>query len=201
LLPSEHEEEPLEVIPVLSGWVRGSLVGIALGLVTVFVIACRLDPYERGTLQDRPEVLAVLAPAPDVGFPANLPWAGLCLSAEVPPATPRRMETHRQRGLPPCTFFLMTEMPCPSCGMTTSFALLMRGDVWNSVRANAVGTLLALFGLAVVPWSLACAFGGRTFFVVSLERALVGVIITFLVLMLLRWAIVLAALNVGRLSG
>ena len=51
------------------------------------------------------------------------------------------METHRQLGLPPCTFKEMTGLPCPSCGMTSSFALLVRGDVMNSLRANAVGTL------------------------------------------------------------
>jgi len=70
---------------------------------------------------------------------------------------PRRMETHVQLGLPPCNFRILTGVPCPSCGMTTSFALLVRGDLENSLRANAVGTLLALFCLAVVPWSLICA--------------------------------------------
>jgi hypothetical protein len=51
-----------------------------------------------------------------------------------------RMETHRQLGLPECTFKGVTGKPCPSCGMTTSFALLIRGDVWNSIQANFVGT-------------------------------------------------------------
>ena len=31
--------------------------------------------------------------------------------------------------MPPCNFVLMTGKPCPSCGMTTSFALLVRGDI------------------------------------------------------------------------
>jgi hypothetical protein len=106
----------------------------------------------------------------------------------------RRMETHRQLGLPPCTFKTVTGIPCPSCGMTTSFALLMHGDVWNSLKANAVGTLLALFCLALIPWNLACAYCGRPFFIVSLERALTRIILVFLVLMLTRWAIVLGVL-------
>src|SRR5262245_22992061 len=50
--------------------------------------------------------------------------------------TARSMATHRQLGLPPCTFMEVTGVPCPSCGMTTSFALLIRGDVANSLRAN-----------------------------------------------------------------
>jgi hypothetical protein len=105
--------------------------------------------------------------------------------------TARRMETHRQLGLPPCTFYKVTRVPCPSCGMTTSFALLVRGDVGNSLRANAVGTLLALFGLALIPWSVIAALTGRTLFVRSLERAVTISVLVFLALMLLRWAVVI----------
>ena len=111
---------------------------------------------------------------------------------------PLRMETHRQLGLPPCTFYQLTGLPCPSCGMTTSFALLLHGDVWHSLQANAVGTLLALFCLGLVPWNLACALRGRLFFIWSLDRALIRVIAVFLVLVLARWAIVLALSWGGR---
>jgi hypothetical protein len=105
---------------------------------------------------------------------------------------PRRMETHRQLGMPPCTFYTMTGLPCPSCGMTTSFALLVHGDVINSLRANAVGTLLALFWLALIPWGLVSACRGRLVYVRSLERALTRALIVFMTLLLLRWALVLA---------
>jgi hypothetical protein len=75
--------------------------------------------------------------------------------------------------------------------MTTSFALLVRGDVGNSLRANAVGTLLALFGLVLIPWSVTAALTGRTLFVRSLERAVTISVVVFLALMLLRWAVVI----------
>ena len=65
----------------------------------------------------------------------------------------------------------MTGVPCPSCGMTTSFALLLHGDIANSLRANAVGTLLAVFCLVLIPWSLACVVFKRFFLIVSLDRA------------------------------
>jgi hypothetical protein len=97
------------------------------------------------------------------------------------------MATHRQLGLPPCTFQEVTGMPCPSCGMTTSFALLMRGDVANSARANWVGTVLATFCLLVIPWAAASVLLGRALFIRSLERALMAVIMTLLVLMFVRW--------------
>jgi hypothetical protein len=105
-----------------------------------------------------------------------------------------REQTHTQMGLPPCTFRTVTGVPCPSCGMTTSFALLVRGDLWNSLCANAAGTLLAAICLAFIPWSLYCALQGRRVLILSFERAFTRVVIAFLVLMLLRWAIVLMLL-------
>ncbi len=103
----------------------------------------------------------------------------------------RRLGTHHQLGLPPCTFYRVTGLPCPSCGMTTSFALLVRGDVGNSLRANAVGTLLGLFCLTLIPWCVTAALTGRTPFVRSMERAVTVVVLVFLGLMLLRWGVVL----------
>jgi hypothetical protein len=101
------------------------------------------------------------------------------------------METHLQLGLPPCNFRMLTGMPCPSCGMTTSFAFLARGDVENSLRANAVGTLLAVLCLACIPWGLWSALRGRTMFIVSVERTITWIVIIFLSLMLIRWVLVI----------
>src|SRR5205085_6174191 len=53
----------------------------------------------------------------------------LWLDPYGPGGVPLAMGTHRQLGLPPCNFQRLTGLPCPSCGMTTSFALLVRGDV------------------------------------------------------------------------
>jgi hypothetical protein len=148
-------DEVLDAIPVLRGWVRGGLAGLALGLIAVFGVAAWLNPYN-------------------------------------PDGSPLSMATHRQMGLPPCTFYRTTGVPCPACGMTTSFALLVRGDVRNSLLANAVGTLLAVFCLTLIPWCLASVAFKRTLFIYSMERALTFLVLVFLSLMLLRWVIVLA---------
>jgi lysophospholipid acyltransferase (LPLAT)-like uncharacterized protein len=108
-----------------------------------------------------------------------------------PDGTPRDKETHRQLGFPRCTFYDLTGVPCPSCGMTTSFALLVRGDVLNSLRANSVGTLLAVFCLGVIPWALASVYRGRLCWVRSLERSLTVLLTIFLFVLLLRWGLVL----------
>ncbi len=110
---------------------------------------------------------------------------------------PLREETHRQLGLPPCTFKFATGLPCPSCGMTTSFALLVRGDMWNSLQANAAGTLLAVLCLAFIPWALASAYWGRLLLIVSWDRVLVRVVVLFVTVMLVRWGIVLLVFYSG----
>src|SRR6516162_9941646 len=68
--------------------------------------------------------------------------------------SPRTMATHTQLGIPPCNFVVLTGKPCPACGMTTSFALLVRGDVGASLRANWVGTLLAGFWAGLLVWAV-----------------------------------------------
>jgi Protein of unknown function (DUF2752) len=148
---AEVDQEPVMALPVLSRWVRGTLLVIALGLVVVFAIAIYLDPYQ----------------------------------------SIDRMGTHQQLGLPPCTFKTLTGLPCPSCGMTTSFAFLVRGDLWHSMQANWVGTLLAILWLAIIPWSILSALIGRPLWILSIERTLIKLVIGFVVLMLLRWVIVL----------
>lgn len=104
---------------------------------------------------------------------------------------PRRWETHTQLGLPECSFKTMTGQPCPSCGMTTSFSLLMHGDAVNSVRVNFAGTLLAVFLLLSIPWALVAVVRRRLLFIASLEYALTWVVAFFLALLLVRWAFVL----------
>ena len=106
---------------------------------------------------------------------------------------PRTMATHTQLGMPPCNFVLLTGKPCPSCGMTTSFALLVRGDIRASLHANWAGTLIAVLWAAIMVWAIASGIRGKPFFIPCgrgelILTAVVGVV---LVLMLGRWTAVL----------
>jgi Protein of unknown function (DUF2752) len=102
----------------------------------------------------------------------------------------RTMATHTQLGLPECEFVRWTGKPCPSCGMTTSFAHLVRGNVWSSLRANWVGTLLAAYWFALIPWAVYASVKGRLFRVRNGEAMITASIGIFTVLMLARWAVV-----------
>ncbi len=110
-----------------------------------------------------------------------------------PDGTPRTMATHTQLGLSPCNFVMLTGQPCPACGMTTSFALLVRGDLAASLRANWAGTVTALLAAVTLVWALGSAVRGRLLFVpggygeVTLTAA-VGIVLG---LMLLRWGIIM----------
>jgi len=57
--------------------------------------------------------------------------------------------THTQLGLPQCGWVVGMGIPCPSCGMTTSFAHAANGNLLGSIRAQPAGSVLAL-GTAMV---------------------------------------------------
>jgi hypothetical protein len=109
-----------------------------------------------------------------------------------------KMETHTQLGLPPCRFVTLFGKPCPSCGMTTSFSLLMHGDIGGSLQANWVGTLLAISWLALIPWSVLVSFRGKYLWIRSLEKASYIAVLIFTLLMLVRWGIVLLELWLAK---
>jgi hypothetical protein len=86
--------------------------------------------------------------------------APLLLAAVLEP-DPRGHGTHEQLGLLPCTFVVLFGCRCPACGMTTSWANLVRMRLGDAVRANVGGTLLAVVSLVAVPWLLLSALRGR----------------------------------------
>ena len=71
-------------------------------------------------------------------------------------ADPTGIGTHTQLHLPPCGFYVVFHKPCPSCGMTTAFALMMHGRVIQALKAQPAGVavfLAAVFLLGYLPVS------------------------------------------------
>ncbi len=102
---------------------------------------------------------------------------------------PRGFGTHTQLGLYPCMFAQVTGRPCPTCGMTTSFAWFARGRFDRSWRANPAGSLLAPTCVALILWLLAGAARGRPVGSRLLEPPLVGLVVATVALSLLSWTI------------
>jgi hypothetical protein len=108
-----------------------------------------------------PRGLAAAAPqAPVRSFrwPSRLGWlllfaiplAVVITATQLTPA-PAGMGTHQQLGLPPCGFLVVTGVPCPGCGLTTSFAHMVRLQFTGATRANPFGVMLFLVTFFTIP--------------------------------------------------
>lgn len=65
------------------------------------------------------------------------------------------MDTHRQLGLPACGWPSAFGIPCFTCGMTTAFALSVRGRFLAALQAQPAGFALACaaaLGVVVGAW-------------------------------------------------
>lgn len=67
----------------------------------------------------------------------------LVVAATLVPAV-AGMGTHRQLGLPSCSWPVAFGIPCITCGMTTSFALAVRAQFVAAAAAQPAGLVLAL---------------------------------------------------------
>jgi hypothetical protein len=141
------------------------------------------------------------APAcPEPGF--SLRWwqrtvlaaAGLALigllatAAWLRPAS-RGYGTHQQLGLPPCTLQAWYGFRCPSCGMTTSWSHMMRGQVVSAVRVNSGGALLAVVAAVCGPWMLASGVCGRWLWGPPREGPTLAVGLAIIATTLIDWSV------------
>ncbi len=69
--------------------------------------------------------------------------AVLLLAAWMTPSE-SGLGTHQQLNMPPCGWVAVMGMPCPTCGMTTSFAHAADGNLLKSLLTQPLGFILAL---------------------------------------------------------
>lgn len=100
---------------------------------------------------------------------------------------PRGFGTHQRLGLPPCTFRTLFDIPCPSCGMTTSFSHFTHGNILPALRANAGGTLLALVCAVQIPWCWYSVYRGRMIGVSDPAQSLVWLLVATGSVCLVNW--------------
>lgn len=75
--------------------------------------------------------------------------------------SPEGYGTHRELGFQPCTMMDVTGIPCPTCGMTTSFAWFFRGNLLASLWVQPAGFAGAYFTAMLLPVALYEALTGR----------------------------------------
>jgi Protein of unknown function (DUF2752) len=66
----------------------------------------------------------------------------------------RGVGTHEQLGLPSCPFLHLTGIPCPSCGLTTSFAYAARFDFLSSLITQPFGLIAFFLAIFAIPFSI-----------------------------------------------
>jgi Protein of unknown function (DUF2752) len=120
---------------------------------------------------------------------AGIGLLGLLATAAVLRPDPSGHGTHQQLGLPPCTFFTLFHRRCPTCGMTTAWAHLVRGEWLDACRSNSGGALLGVLAMVAAPWLLGSALRGKWLGAAPSERAAAWVSAIVLLVTLTDWAI------------
>jgi hypothetical protein len=97
---------------------------------------------------------------------------------------PAGLGTHTQMGLQPCYLITLCGIPCPTCGMTTSFAWFARGNIAASFYVQPMGCVLAALTVAVFWTALYIAATGRAVF-----RLILFIPSRYYIFPLLGWAL------------
>lgn len=69
---------------------------------------------------------------------------GVLVVAALLPPDPAGYGTHRRLLLVPCLFRTITHLPCPFCGLTTSYTAMARLRVAEAFAAHALGPIAYL---------------------------------------------------------
>jgi hypothetical protein len=84
----------------------------------------------------------------------------LVVAARLQPS-PSGVGSHQGLGMQRCQLLDRSGVPCPSCGMTTSFSWFARGNVAASFYVQPMGMLMALAAACCVWAGLYVAITGR----------------------------------------
>ena len=114
---------------------------------------------------------------------------GLLATAASLTPSGRGYGTHQALGLPPCTLQMWYGIRCPSCGMTTAWSHLMRGQVVRAVGANSGGAMLAVAAALCGPWMLGSGLRGKWLWVPPREGPILAVGLAIVVTTLIDWSV------------
>lgn len=99
----------------------------------------------------------------------------------------RGFGTHEQLGLPACTFLTWTGIPCPSCGLTTSFAYAAHGHWWDAFLAQPFGLLAFCLTALSIPLAVYLLYRRIAWEQFLHRRATNRIIYALLVVYLVSW--------------
>lgn len=112
---------------------------------------------------------------------------------------PSGVGTHIQLGLEPCVFLSALGVPCPMCGMTTSFSLMMHLQPVRALLTQPFGVVLAILTIAIAITSGLEAICPRERWALLstwLEGREVGLLGSLLLLLIAGWAYKLGLMSI-----
>jgi len=133
------------------------------------------DTAERRRAGDRIEAAAALIVA----------LAVIVIPALLTP-DPSGHGTHTQVLLLPCIWQMLTGLPCPMCGMTTSMAHMARGEVGAAFGTHLLGPALYVGAWLGAVWALAALVRGTPAVPEALRRPAAPKV--FLAIIAVGWA-------------
>ncbi len=101
--------------------------------------------------------------------------------------SPNGFGTHQQLGLPPCFFHQLTGIPCPTCGMTTSFAHTVRFHFYEAFVTQPFGMLACVLMALLIPLSFVMMRRRVPWMKVMTARGSNAVMFALLALFLAAW--------------
>jgi hypothetical protein len=141
-----------------------------------------------------PEIYSPRWRPPPLSLSVRFVWgllAAACLAVLILAAmlrpSPDGLGTHQELGLNGCQFLQRTGIPCPTCGMTTSWTWFAHGNLAASFYIQPMGFLLAIMCVLLFWISLYLAATGRSPGLVLQHAPLVRLFMALLVLGLLAW--------------
>lgn len=88
---------------------------------------------------------------------------GMLVVAALLSPDPDGYGTHRKLLLVPCIFRTVTHLPCPFCGLTTSYAAMARLRAGDAFAAHALGPIAYLLTWVAGMWALYTLVRGLPF--------------------------------------
>jgi len=123
---------------------------------------------------------------------AGILWVLIGMASWLVP-DPAGVGTHQQLGLPGCTMLTVFGVRCPACGMTTSWAHTLDGDLVSGIRASLSGVLMCLASLFLMLAFTCFAISGRGYRGIRLSLCLLILLGSIVSISVVEWLIRLAA--------
>ena len=95
-----------------------------------------------------------------LGLAASIAAAAVLIIAANLSPSEAGLGTHQRLGLPPCGWIVSMDLPCPTCGMTTSFSHTVRGQWGAAFMVQPMGLVLCIVTAMVLVGGLVIAITG-----------------------------------------